>query len=110
MEKLALNYSGMDLGLLATWLLVATAAGFAARKIVRGKSIFALWGDCAIALIGVFLVGTLLKALNFSMADWIDGLNLGAFTQFARWIDVALVALLGALIIRAVLRPVTGKG
>ena len=37
MDKLAVVYSGMNLGTLALWLLIATLAGFAARKIVRRR-------------------------------------------------------------------------
>jgi hypothetical protein len=47
MDKLAIEYSGMNLGVLALWMLIVlTLAGFAARKIVRGKAVAAgLWGD-----------------------------------------------------------------
>lgn len=110
MDKLAIVYSGMNLGILALWLLIATGAGFAARKIVRGKPVFGLWGDIGFALLGVFLIGTLLKAFDLSLTGWIGGIDLGPLNDVTRWVDVALVAFIGALILRAVLRPITGKG
>jgi uncharacterized membrane protein YeaQ/YmgE (transglycosylase-associated protein family) len=108
MEKLAVFYAGTDLGHMAIWLLLATAAGFGARKIVRGKSVLGFWGDAAFGLLGVFLIGTLLNAFNLSISSWIAGLNLGPLDTVAYWVDVAVVAFLGALLIRGILRPVTG--
>lgn len=110
MDKLAVVYSGMNLGVLALWLFIATLAGFAARKIVRGKSVLGLWGDVGFALLGLFLAGTLLKAFDISLTDWIASLDLGPLNDVTRWVDVALVAFIGALVLRAVLRPITGKG
>jgi len=110
MDKLAVVYSGMNLGILALWLLIATLAGFAARKIVRGKPVMGLWGDIGFALIGLFLVGTLLKAFEFSLTDWIAGMDLGPLNDVTRWLDVALVAFLGAFVLRVITRPLTGKG
>ena len=110
MDKLAIEYSGMNLGVLALWLLIATLVGFAARKIVRGKSVFGLWGDAAFGILGVFLIGTLLKAFNVSLSGWLASFDLGPLNDVTRWLDVALIAFVGALIIRGVLRPITGKG
>jgi uncharacterized membrane protein YeaQ/YmgE (transglycosylase-associated protein family) len=110
MDKLAVVYSGMNLGILALWLLIATLAGFAARKIVRGRPVMGLWGDIGFALIGLFLVGTLLKAFDVSLPDWIASLDLGPLNDVTRWVDVFLVAFIGALVLRAVMRPITGKG
>ncbi|MFZ4685298.1 MAG: hypothetical protein ACOYMK_06770 [Hyphomonadaceae bacterium] len=62
MDKLAIVYSCVNRVVLALWLLLATLAGFAARKIVRGRPIFGLRGDIGFALPGVFRVGTLLKS------------------------------------------------
>ena len=109
MDKLAVEYSEMNLGILVLWLLITTAAGFAARKIVRGKPVLGLWGDIAFALLGVFLVGTLMKAFDFSLTGWIASLNLGPLNDVTRWVDVFVVAFLGALVLRAILRPITGK-
>lgn len=110
MDKLAVDYSGMNLGVLALWLLIATLAGFAARKIVRGKPVFGLWGDIGFALLGVMLIGTLMKAFDVSLTSWIASLNLGPLNDVTKWVDVFLVAFLGALVLRGILRPITGKG
>lgn len=108
MEKLAVVYAGTNLGHMAIWLLIATVVGFAARKVVRGKAVLGLWGDAAFGLLGVFLIGTLLNAFNVSISAWIAGLNLGPLDTVAYWVDVAVVAFLGALLIRGILRPITG--
>ena len=110
MDKLAIEYSGMNLGVLALWLLIATLVGFAARKAVRGKAILGLWGDAAFGILGVFLIGTLFTAFNISLTDWIASFDLGPLNDVTKWIDIALIAFLGALVIRGVLRPITGKG
>jgi uncharacterized membrane protein YeaQ/YmgE (transglycosylase-associated protein family) len=109
MDKLAVDYSGMNLGVLALWLLIATLAGFAARKIVRGRPVLGLWGDIAFALLGVFLVGTLFQAFDVSLTSWIASLDLGPLNDVTRWVDIALVAFIGALALRGVLRPITGR-
>jgi len=110
MDKLAVVYSGMNLGVLTLWLLIATLAGFLARKIVRGKAVFGLWGDIGFALLGLFLVGTLMQAFDVSLTNWIASLDLGPLNDVTRWVDIFVVAFLGALALRAVMRPVTGKG
>ncbi|MCF8507217.1 MAG: hypothetical protein K9G83_00650 [Hyphomonadaceae bacterium] len=110
MDKLAVVYSGMNLGVLALWLLIATLAGFIARKIVRGRPVLGLWGDIGFALLGVFLVGTVMKAFDVSLTDWIASLDLGPLNDVTRWVDIFVVAFLGALVLRGVLRPITGRG
>lgn len=108
MEKLAVVYAGVNLGSMAIWLLIATVAGFGARNVVRGKKILGLWGDAAFGLLGVFLIGTLLNFTTFSLTTFIASFDLGPLNQVTYWVDVAVVAFLGALIIRGVLRPITG--
>lgn len=93
----------------ALWLLLATVAGFAARKSVRGRPVFGLWGDIGFALPGVFLVGTLRKAFDVSLTDWIAGLDLGPLSDVTGRVDVFLIAFLGAIVLRGMLRPITGK-
>lgn len=110
MDKLAVVYSGMNLGVLALWLLIATLAGFLARKIVRGKTVMGLWGDIAFGLLGVFLIGTLMQAFDLSLTNWIASLDLGPLNDVTRWVDIFVVALIGALVMRGVLRPITGRG
>ena len=108
MEKLAIIYAGVNLGSMAIWLLIATVAGFGARNIVRGKKILGLWGDAAVGLLGVFLIGTILNFATFSLTSFIASFDLGALNQVTYWVDVAVVSFLGALVIRGVLRPITG--
>ncbi|MEZ6028523.1 MAG: hypothetical protein R3C46_02135 [Hyphomonadaceae bacterium] len=110
MDKLAIEYSGMNLGILALWILVLTLAGFAARKIVRGKTLLGFLGDAGFGLLGVFLIGTLLKAFEISITSWLAGLNLGPLNDVTRWVEITLIAFVGALVLRAILRPITGKG
>lgn len=108
MEKLAAVYAGTDLGHMAIWLLIATAAGFIARKVVKGKSVLGFWGDAAFGFLGVFLIGTLLNFFSFSLTTFIAGFDLGPLNQVTYWVDIAVVSLLGALVIRGVLRPILG--
>jgi uncharacterized membrane protein YeaQ/YmgE (transglycosylase-associated protein family) len=107
MDKLAIEYSGMNLGVLALWIIVLTLAGFVARKIVRGRSLLGFAGDALFGLLGVFLVGTLLKAFEISLTDWIAGFDLGPLNDVTRWVDILLIAFIGALVLRGVLRPIT---
>ena len=107
MDKLAVEYSGMNLGVLALWIFVLTLAGFAARKIVRGRSLLGFLGDATFGLLGVFLVGTLLKAFEMSLTTWIASFDLGPLNDVTRWLDILLASFIGALALRAVLRPIT---
>ena len=107
MDKLAIEYSGMNLGVLALWIIVLTLAGFVARKIVRGRSLLGFAGDALFGLLGVFLVGTLLKAFEISLTDWIASFDLGPLNDVTRWLDILLTAFIGALVLCGVLRPIT---
>jgi hypothetical protein len=71
---------------------------------------FGLWGDIGFALLGVFLIGTLMKAFDVSLTNWIASLNLGPLNDVTKWVDVFVVAFLGALVLRGILRPITGRG
>jgi len=77
---------------------------------VRGRAVLGLWGDIGFALLGVFLIGTLMKAVDISLTDWIASLDLGPLNDVTRWLDVFVVSFLGALVLRSILRPITGKG
>jgi uncharacterized membrane protein YeaQ/YmgE (transglycosylase-associated protein family) len=101
-----IDYSGTNVAEISAWLLIATAAGYLGRLVVKGKPMFGLWGDTAVGLLGVFLLGTILAAFKVNLASYIpDGLS-----GFAMWINIALLALIGAVVIRALLRPFTGGG
>jgi uncharacterized membrane protein YeaQ/YmgE (transglycosylase-associated protein family) len=104
------SYAGMNAAEIAAWILIATAAGWGARKIVKGKPFFALWGDMAIALVGVFLMDLLFGLLGVDIAARLASFLPDSFADFALWIRIAISAILGALAIRLVLRPFTGGG
>ena len=96
MDKLAVVYSGMNLGVLALWLLIATLAGFIARKIVRGRPVLGLWGDIGFALLGTAVLTSLrqallaqrrrhsrvLKGLGFASAMGIVSIGIHSFADF----------------------------
>jgi uncharacterized membrane protein YeaQ/YmgE (transglycosylase-associated protein family) len=111
MEQVRIDYAGMQAGEIAAWMLIATAAGLLARRLVRGRKLLGLWGDAAIGLIGVFLMGTLFRAFGFDLSVFLYSLQPEEWTfDLAVWVDVALAALLGAALIRLILRPLTGRG
>jgi uncharacterized membrane protein YeaQ/YmgE (transglycosylase-associated protein family) len=80
-----------------SWLVVGLIAGFLASRVMRGGG-FGLVGDIIVgivgALIGGFLAGTLLN-----IPDAVNGIN---FTSI-------LVAFVGAVILIALLRLVSGR-
>lgn len=102
------NYAGMSAAEIAAWVLIATGAGWGARVIVKGKVILGLWGDMAVGLVGVFLMALLFNLLGVDIASRLRSFLPSNFAEFARWIDIAISAILGALVIRLVLRPFTG--
>jgi uncharacterized membrane protein YeaQ/YmgE (transglycosylase-associated protein family) len=105
------DYAGMNAVEIAGWVLIATAAGWTARTVVKGKKFFGLWGDMVIGLVGVFLLALLLKQiLGVNLAERLRVYLPADFSAFAVWLDIAITAFLGALVIRAVLRPFTGGG
>jgi uncharacterized membrane protein YeaQ/YmgE (transglycosylase-associated protein family) len=104
------DYAGMSAAEIAGWVLIATGSGWGARAIVKGKQFFGLWGDMAIALVGVFLMDLLFRLLGVDIAARLASFLPADFADFARWIRIAISAVLGALAIRLVLRPFTGKG
>lgn len=108
MEIWRIDYAGMHAGVIATWLMISTLAGFAARKIFHGRHILGLWGDAAIGLVGIFLIGTLFRAFDFDLAVWIYSWAPEGSFQLAVWIDIAVTSFIGALAIRGVLRPFKG--
>lgn len=103
------DYAGMNAAEIAGWVLIATAAGWIARFIVKGKKFFGLWGDMIIGLVGIFLLGLLLRQiLGVNLAERLRAYLPADFAAFAVWLDIAISAFLGALVIRGVLRPFTG--
>ncbi|MBI1361921.1 MAG: hypothetical protein GC155_16720 [Alphaproteobacteria bacterium] len=108
MDAIRIDYAGMNAGAIIAWILIATAAGLIARSIVRGRKLMGLWGDMAIGLIGIFLVGTLFRAFHLDLSVWLKSIEPDWQFDFAIWIDVTVSALLGALLLRLILRPLTG--
>jgi uncharacterized membrane protein YeaQ/YmgE (transglycosylase-associated protein family) len=98
----------MNASVIVACLLIATAAGLIARTAVRGRKLMGLWGDMAIGLVGIFAIGTLFRAVRFDPSVWLKSIEPGWKFDFAIWADVALSALLGALVLRLILRPFTG--
>jgi uncharacterized membrane protein YeaQ/YmgE (transglycosylase-associated protein family) len=110
MDGLVIDYAGVDALRIACWIGIGTLAGLVARMIVRGRKLLGLWGDLVIGLLGVFLIGTLLRAFDFDLTAWLLGALPSSFASVAIWIDIAISGLVGALLIRLVLRPFTGRG
>ena len=102
------DYAGMNAAEIAGWVLIATAAGWTARTVVKGKKFLGLWGDMVIGLVGVFLVALLFQVLGVNLAARLRAYLPADFASFAVWLDIAISAFLGALVIRGVLRPFTG--
>lgn len=101
------DYGGMNAGQIAAWLLIATLAGVIARWITRGRKILGLWGDAVVGLVGCFLVGTLLRALRLDLTRLVESW-MASTSGFAIWIDIIASAVIGALLIRLVIRPFAG--
>ena len=108
MDAIRIDYAGMNASVIVAWLLIATAAGLIARTAVRGRKLMGLWGDMAIGLVGIFAIGTLFRAVRFDPSVWLKSIEPDWKFDFAIWVDVALSALLGALVLRLILRPFTG--
>lgn len=104
------DYAGMNAAEIAGWVMIATAAGWTARFIVRGKKFFGLWGDMIIGLVGIFLLALLFQVLGVNLAERLRTYLPADLAAFATWLDIAISAFLGALVIRGVLRPFTGGG
>jgi uncharacterized membrane protein YeaQ/YmgE (transglycosylase-associated protein family) len=104
------DYAGMNAAEIAGWVLIATAAGWVARFIVKGKKFFGLWGDMIVGLVGIFLFALLFQVLGVNLAARLRSYLPADFAGFAVWLDIIISAFLGALVIRGVLRPFTGGG
>jgi uncharacterized membrane protein YeaQ/YmgE (transglycosylase-associated protein family) len=113
MDKLAFEYpngelpgQAMNLGVLAVWIAVLCLTGFAARKVVRARPVLGFMGDAGFGLLGLFVVGSLLKAFEISLMGSLGNLG-GVPIEIRRYVDIALVSFIGALALRAVLKPIT---
>jgi uncharacterized membrane protein YeaQ/YmgE (transglycosylase-associated protein family) len=84
------------MGILA-WIVVGLIAGWLAGKVMRGGG-FGLIGDIIVGIVGAVIGGFLASTL-LNMPDAVNGIN---FTSI-------LVAFVGAVILVALLRLVTGR-
>jgi uncharacterized membrane protein YeaQ/YmgE (transglycosylase-associated protein family) len=84
------------MGLLA-WIVVGLVAGFLASQVMKGHG-SGLVGDLVLGVVGALLGGFLASVL-LKMPDAVNGINVMSI----------LVAFLGAVILIALLRAVSGR-
>ena len=84
------------MGLLA-WLIVGLIAGWLAGQVMRGGG-YGLVGDIVVGIAGA-LIGGFLGSSLFGIPDAVNGINLTSI----------LVAVIGAIILIAILRMVSGN-
>jgi uncharacterized membrane protein YeaQ/YmgE (transglycosylase-associated protein family) len=84
------------MGILA-WIVVGLIAGWLASMVMRGGG-YGLIGDIIIGIVGAVIGGFLAGAL-FNVPDAVNGINVTSI----------LVAFLGAVVLIAILRAVSGR-
>ena len=84
------------MGLLA-WIVVGLIAGWLASQVMRGGG-YGLIGDIIVGVVGA-LIGGFLAATLLNMPDAVNGINVTSI----------LVAFVGAVILIALLRAVSGR-
>jgi len=84
------------MGLLA-WLVVGLIAGWLASMVMRGGG-YGLIGDIIVGVVGA-LIGGFLAATLLKIPDAVNGINVTSI----------LVAFIGAVILIAILRMVSGR-
>ena len=87
---------GRTTGLLA-WIVVGLIAGWLASQVMRGGG-YGLIGDIIVGVVGA-LIGGFLAATLLNMPDAVNGINVTSI----------LVAFVGAVILIALLRAVSGR-
>jgi len=80
-----------------SWLVVGLIAGFLASRVMRGGG-SGLIGDIIVGIVGA-LIGGFLAATLLNIPDAVNGINLTSI----------LVAFVGAVILIALLRMVSGR-
>jgi uncharacterized membrane protein YeaQ/YmgE (transglycosylase-associated protein family) len=80
-----------------SWLVVGLIAGFLASRVMRGGG-YGLVGDIIVGIVGA-LIGGFLAATLLNIPDAVNGINLTSI----------LVAFIGAVILIALLRLVSGR-
>ena len=84
------------MGILA-WLVVGLIAGWLASQVMRGGG-YGLIGDIIVGIVGA-LIGGFLAATFLKMPNAVNGINITSI----------LVAFIGAVILLAILRMVSGR-
>ncbi len=84
------------MGILA-WIVVGLIAGFLAGKVMRGGG-YGLIGDIIVGIVGA-VIGGFLAATFLNMPDAVNGINITSI----------LVAFVGAVILIAILRALSGR-
>jgi uncharacterized membrane protein YeaQ/YmgE (transglycosylase-associated protein family) len=84
------------MGILA-WIVVGLIAGWLASQVMRGGG-YGLIGDIVVGIVGAVIGGFLASTL-FHMSDAVNGINVTSI----------LVAFIGAVILIAILRAVSGR-
>ena len=84
------------MGLLA-WIVVGLIAGWLASQVMRGGG-YGLIGDIIVGIVGA-VIGGFLAATLLNMPDAVNGINVTSI----------LVAFVGAVILIALLRAVSGR-
>ncbi len=84
------------MGLLA-WIVVGLVAGFLASQVMKGRG-SGLLGDLVLGVVGALLGGFLASVL-LKMPDAVNGINVTSI----------LVAFVGAVILIALLRAISGR-
>ena len=84
------------MGILA-WLVVGLIAGWLASQVMRGGG-YGLIGDIIVGIVGA-LIGGFLAATFLKMPNAVNGINVTSI----------LVAFIGAVILIAILRMVSGR-
>jgi uncharacterized membrane protein YeaQ/YmgE (transglycosylase-associated protein family) len=79
-----------------SWIVVGLLAGWLAGSVMRGGG-YGLIGDIIVGIVGA-LVGGYIAATFLGMPDAVNGINLGSI----------VVAFLGAVVVIAILRLLTG--
>ena len=84
------------MGILA-WIVVGLIAGFLASQVMRGGG-YGLIGDIIVGVVGA-LIGGFLASTLLNMPNAVNGINVTSI----------LVAFVGAVILIAILRAVSGR-
>ena len=84
------------MGILA-WIVVGLIAGWLASQVMRGGG-YGLIGDIIVGMVGA-VIGGFLAATLLNMPDAVNGINVTSI----------LVAFVGAVILIAILRMVSGR-